>query len=290
MKCQRSLEELQLPRRQCLRGRSFLENYHAVAQRRHSVGGKAPFTKAVTHQWFVDEAHTGAVENEPKQAIPVVSDRDRIVIAAQCEKTVAADRRRKDETPLEHCPALVDDWKRVGRAEPSNRSQVDFEQCVRRNDVEVWSRPDELTECLEASRKEGVIRIEDRDEISLRLRCCSVQGGGTASICLSNHDDPFSVRRERTVQIIGRAVVTDDDLGWRHGLVQRRGNGIGDSVGRLVGADQDGKARGRSAAHAVDGRGQKGVRLSYPARRVLHERMVVHRRAEPDVANSMSYY
>src|ERR671923_281219 len=211
-------------------------------RRRAPRRGQAPMTEPVADERLVDDADSTAVEDEAEPAVPVVGDRDRLVPAADPLEPVPADGGREEEAAVEDRLALSAGRKRLGPGvEAGHSAAVDLEQRVGREDVEVGPGRRERAHRLEPRRQIRVVRVEDDEEVAARPRRGRVQRGGAAAVLLVDEHDPVAVGSERTLEVVGRAVVADDHLVRRRRLAERRLHRLRDRGGRVVGRHEDGE-------------------------------------------------
>ncbi len=167
---------------------------------------------------------------------------------------------------------MVDDLECAAGAEGRDGSPVDLEQGIGAEDVEVGPRDCELGQRLEALGQVGVVGVEDREEVAVRVPERCVSRRCRSSSRLPNADDAVEVRLEHGHGAVGRAVVADDHLEGRQRLVKRGLDRLDDGLGRVVRGDDNGEGRPRAGLELAD----LGRRPEDASPRPIHHVLIMH--------------
>ena len=108
--------------------------------------------------------------DEPDCALPVGTAAKGLVEAAGRFEQIAPNGRSDAETAFQDGGPLVEDFKRAAGGESAQHVSAVLEDHIRAEDVEVGSCPRELRQRFQPLRFVGVVRVEHREELSLRDR------------------------------------------------------------------------------------------------------------------------
>ena len=116
---------------------------------------------------------------------------------------------------------------------------------VRGQDVEVGPDHGKLAERFEPFRREHVIGADEACIVSRGRLNAGVHGGRRTSVLAAQESHLRSERLDGGREVVGGAVIDDDDLGSGHGLTEYRPDGVTDHVRHLICGDYDGETRCR---------------------------------------------
>ncbi len=258
MAAQRCFKRRPQTRLEARTGGRLLERQHPVAQCPGPVGGDAAGGHPIDGEWLVDAPGPRPREDEPDQQVPVLGRVQLLVEPPDGTHPRPAQCTVVREAPFEDRPRLIGNFEWVrGAVEVSPPRAVDLEVDIRRQHVEVGSCCAELTERLESFGKEDVIGVEDGDELARRGSGSQIARRRRPAVLLAQQLQSACVRAQRSLDVVGRAVVADDHLQRRDRLAERRVDRFPDRLGGVVGGDHDREGGGPVGSHRADGLGSE---------------------------------
>lgn len=129
-------------------------------------------------------------------------------------------------------------------------------------DVRVVERWQQL---LDGAGRKGGVRVDSYGEFGLQLLQGEGLSSGLGARSGGRADDRDAQASRDFPRVVGRAIIHDDDLGWRHCLILQAPDGVGYRGGLVIGRDNDGYRDGprrrngeRLARFAVSRPGVRG--------------------------------
>ncbi len=180
---------------------------------RHPIGRRsAPRGKSPAVQRLIDVCHSRTVEDEPYEALPILHDREALVVATDCDETGAANGRPQEEASLQDPGSLVGGLKRMGLAEGDDALPRVLYDCVSRDDIGMRAGGDRFCDRLDSPGEERIVLVQLDQELSTSCIGRCIHRRRDPAILLAHHLDMRSKGAKGSIQIVWGAVVADHDL------------------------------------------------------------------------------
>ena len=220
-----------------------LQGAHASGEKLDAEGGKAALPDPPCDERFLHEACPGAVEDHvgsrgPSRLRCAKSGSNPSYVEAAAHDGQRSGRQRS-------CAAgSTSRWFSVSNVQTAfvdSGGRSRFRPARRRHwkDVQIGPQRRHLAEQLQPPRLVDVVPVQESHEVSGRGSGGRVLGSALTTILLPDHDDPVAKRLESGLQLVGRAVIADDDLQWGRCLLECRPDRVRNERRYLIGGDDD---------------------------------------------------